>query len=223
MTGTTRTFPVEGLLFDNDGVLSDSLELAARGWDRWAAEFAPQFDFRTMTEHGVPARDLVARLLPADRVDAACVVLERYEIAESAGTRPLPGAVELTRTLPEDRWAVVTSATPELARVRLEAAGLAPRILVTADDVSHGKPHPEPYLAGARALGLDPAVCVVFEDAPAGVRAARAAGIGVVVGIGRALAEAEPEPGVGATIVVPSLAHVAWSEGVLTVGGAPRS
>ncbi len=204
-----REFPIDGLLFDNDGVLSDSLELAAIGWDRWSAEYAPDFDFRTMVEHGVPARDLVAKLIAPELVADACVVLERYEIEESEATEPLPGAVALTSALPGDRWAVVTSATPELARVRLAAAGLHPVHVVTADDVTHGKPHPEPYLAGARAIGVDPARCVVFEDAPAGVQAALAAGVGVIVGIG--------ESAVGATVTVPSLAHVTWADGVLRV------
>ena len=204
------SYPIGGLLFDNDGVLSDSLELAALGWNRWAAEYAPGFDFATGAEHGVPARDLVAKLVAPELVAEACAVLERYEIEVSGETQALPGAVALTQSLPAAQWAVVTSATPELARVRLAAAGLQPTVVVTADDVVNGKPHPEPYLAGAAAIGIAPERCVVFEDAPAGVAAARAAGIGVVVGIGTQDLR-------DATVVVPSLAHVSWADGVLTV------
>ena len=207
------TFAIDGLLFDNDGVLSDSLGLAALGWNRWALEYSPGFDFATSAEHGVPARDLVARLVAPELVAEACAVLERYEIEVSGRTRALPGALALTQSLPPAQWAVVTSATPELARVRLAAAGLQPTVVVTADDVVNGKPHPEPYRAGAAAIGIDPARCVVFEDAPAGVAAARAAGVGVVVGIGD---QHLPD----ATIVVPSLAHVSWADGVLTVDAA---
>lgn len=204
------SYPIDGLLFDNDGVLSDSLDLAAIGWNRWAAEYAPGFDFATGAVHGIPARDLVARLVAPELVEEACAVLERYEIEVSHETPALPGAVALTQSLPPAQWAVVTSATPELARVRLAAAGLQPAIVVTADDVENGKPHPEPYLAGAAAIGVSPDRCVVFEDAPAGVAAARAAGIGVIVGIGgQDLGDA--------TVVVPSLAHVSWSDGTLTV------
>lgn len=204
------SYTISGLLFDNDGVLSDSLELSAIGWNRWAAEYSPGFEFATMAPHGVPARDIIAGLIAPERVAQAVTVLERYEIEVSGDTKPLPGAVELTQSLPAERWAVVTSATPELAQVRLSAAGLRPTIVVTADDVVNGKPHPDPYLAGAKAIGADPADCVVFEDAPAGVAAARAAGIGLIVGIGEQDLR-------DATIVVPSLAHVSYRDGVLTV------
>jgi sugar-phosphatase len=55
-----------------------------------------------------------------------------------------------------------------------------PEVLITADDVTHGKPHPEPYLKGAEGMGLSPAECLVIEDAPAGIQAARAGGMKVV-------------------------------------------
>jgi mannitol-1-/sugar-/sorbitol-6-phosphatase len=206
-----RTFPVTGLLFDNDGVLSDSLAPALLAWKRWATVYAPHFDVDTQFEHGVPARDVIARLVAPELVDEAFTALERDEIAVSHDTTALAGARELTRSLPAETWAVVTSATPELALVRLAAAGITPSHVVTADDVENGKPHPEPYLAGAAAIGVAPAHCVVFEDAPAGVRAALAAGIGVVVGIG------DEVRGEGATLIVDSLAHVSWADGVLTV------
>lgn len=92
----------------------------------------------------------------------------------------LPGTRDLLDALPADRWAVVTSATHRLAAARLDAVGIRPKTLVTADEVTHGKPHPEPYLLAARQLGVDPARCVVFEDAPAGLAAGRAAGMTTV-------------------------------------------
>jgi mannitol-1-/sugar-/sorbitol-6-phosphatase len=211
MATSSLTFPVAGLLFDNDGVLSDSLEQAVLAWKRWAVEYAPHFDVDTQFEHGVPARDLIARLVAPELVDEAFAALESDEIDVSSGTVALAGARELTASLPPGSWAVVTSATPLLARARLASAGIEPSVLVTADDVQHGKPHPEPYLAGARAIGVDPANCVVFEDAPAGVRAALAAGVGLVVGIGDEVREE------GATLIVDSLAQVSWADGVLTV------
>jgi mannitol-1-/sugar-/sorbitol-6-phosphatase len=211
MSTPPRTFPVSGLLFDNDGVLSDSLEQAVLAWKRWAAEYAPHFDVDTQFEHGVPARELIARLVKPELVEEAFAALEADEIAVSHNTVALAGARELTASLAVGTWAVVTSATPELARVRLAAAGIDATVVVTADDVSRGKPHPEPYLAGARAIGVEPANCVVFEDAPAGVRAALAAGIGVIVGIG------DEVRGEGATLIVDSLAHVSWADGLLSV------
>jgi len=93
----------------------------------------------------------------------------------------LPGVPELLAALPLDCWTVVTSATERLARVRLAVGGIpVPERLVTADQVTKGKPHPEPFLAGAALLGLKPEECVVFEDSASGTKAGRAAGCTVV-------------------------------------------
>src|SRR5713101_8071219 len=103
------------------------------------------------------------------------------ELVDVEGVIPLPGAVELLRALPLERWAIVTSCTRALARVRIAAAGLPkPKHLVTATDVQHGKPSPEPYLKGAQMLGIPAADCLVVEDAPAGIRAGKAAGAQVL-------------------------------------------
>jgi sugar-phosphatase len=93
----------------------------------------------------------------------------------------MPGAIELVRSIPEGRWGVVTSGTRLLASARLRFGGLpVPKILVTADDVANGKPHPEPYLKGAELMGVKPADCLVIEDAPAGIQSARAGGMKVI-------------------------------------------
>jgi sugar-phosphatase len=93
----------------------------------------------------------------------------------------MPGAAELLKSLPEDRWAVVTSGTRIPATTRLQFANLPlPRVLVGADDVSKGKPDPEPYLKGAQLLGMNPADCLVIEDAPAGIQSAHAGGMKVI-------------------------------------------
>jgi sugar-phosphatase len=90
----------------------------------------------------------------------------------------MPGAAELIKAIPEGRWCVVTSGTRHLATSRLKLASLpTPQVLVSADDVSKGKPDPEPYLMGAKLLGMKPAECLVIEDAPAGIRAAHAGGM----------------------------------------------
>jgi len=108
-------------------------------------------------------------------------VILRGEIEDTDGVVPLPGARELLSSLPENQWALVTSCARPLAEVRLKVAGLPmPRNMVTCDDVRHGKPDPEPYIRGAALLGVPPAKCVVFEDAPAGIRAGKAAGALVI-------------------------------------------
>lgn len=182
---TEIRFTVDGVLFDCDGVLVDSLETAAVAWDAWAADFAPGYDFRRQVSHGVRAADTVAALVPPERLAEAVTALNAAELDSAEATAAIPGAVILTATIPPERWAVVTSAIGELARRRLAAAGhRQPLAFVAAEDVERGKPHPDPYVRGAEALGMAPGRCIVFEDAPAGVRAARAAGAAFVVGVG---------------------------------------
>jgi sugar-phosphatase len=131
--------------------------------------------------HGRPARALIADLLPGQDVNALAAELEARETADAAGSRPLPGAATLLDALPADRLAVVTSGTAPVARARLEATGLQPPpVLITADQLERGKPHPEPYLTAARRLGVPPDRCLVIEDAPAGIAAGRASGARVL-------------------------------------------
>ncbi|WOF22898.1 HAD-IA family hydrolase [Microbacterium betulae] len=213
---TTRRFPVDGILFDCDGVLVDSLEPAAIAWDAWAARYSPGYDFRSQIAHGVRAADTVAGLVEPQVFDEAVAALEEEEVLGAAATRPIPGAVALTTSIPLGRWAVVTSAARRLAVARLAAAGHpAPSALVTADDVEHGKPHPDPYLRGAEALRVPVHACAVFEDAPAGVRAARAAGAGLVVGVGDHL-EGEP-----VDAHVDDLSAAAYEDGAILIRTAP--
>jgi len=104
------------------------------------------------------------------------------EIADIDDVHPIPGAEAFLRDLPADRWAVVTSAQRDLALSRLTAAGLPiPTVLVTAEDVSRGKPAPDGYVLAAQRLGVSVDACLVFEDAPAGVLAGEAAGAQVIV------------------------------------------
>ena len=104
--------------------------------------------------------------------------MEQRELNDTDGLRVLPGAKELLAALPPDRYTIVTSGTRQLATKRLQVAGLpVPAKMITADDVTRGKPDPEPYLAGAAALGFEPQECLVFEDAPSGIRSAKAGGM----------------------------------------------
>jgi sugar-phosphatase len=204
--------PIDGLLFDCDGVLVDSLEAAAVAWDVWAAEYAPTFDFRRDIKHGVRMSDTVAGLVAPELREQSERELIRLELESAGETVAMPGALELLSSLPVGSWAVVTSGVRDLAYARLAAAGLPiPGAVVTADDVTNGKPAPEPYLRGAALIGIDPSRCVVFEDAPAGLAAGRAAGVPTLVGIGDGARDA------GATIVVPDLRSVAYANGVLRV------
>ena len=170
-----------GVLFDLDGVLVDSTPAVARVWAWWAREHGFEPDEVVRKAHGRPSIATISELLPHADHAAEDREVERREIADVQGVIPLPGAMELLQALPLDRWAIVTSCTRALAQVRIGAAGLPkPRHLVTSTDVQHGKPAPEPYLKGAQILGVPAANCLVVEDAPAGIRAGKAAGARVL-------------------------------------------
>ncbi len=173
----------QALLFDNDGTLVSSLASVDRCWTRWATEYGiTAEEFARVELHGRPAAEIAADLLPAEVVPEAVARIEDLEVADvpNGGVHLLPGTRAFLDSLPAERWAVVTSATRRLAEARLDAVGILPKTLVAADDITRGKPDPEPYLLAARTLGVDPAHCVVFEDAPAGLAAGRAAGMATV-------------------------------------------
>ena len=170
-----------GVLFDLDGVLVDSTPAVARVWAGWAREHGLDPEEVTRKAHGRPSIATIRELLPNADHAAENREVERREIADVGGVVPLPGAMELLRALPLDRWAIVTSGPRRLAGARIAAAGMPqPKHLVTASDVRQGKPYPEPYLRGAQFLGIAPADSVVLEDAPAGILAGKAAGARVV-------------------------------------------
>src|SRR6267154_3527317 len=166
-----------GVLFDLDGVLVDSTPAVARVWAGWAHEHGFNPDEVVKKAHGRPSITTIRELLPHADHAVEDREVERREIADVEGVVPLPGAMELLKALPLERWAIVTSCTGALANVRIAAAGLPrPRHLVTSTDVKHGKPNPEPYIKGAQMLGVPASECIVIEDAPAGIRAGKAAG-----------------------------------------------
>jgi mannitol-1-/sugar-/sorbitol-6-phosphatase len=199
--------PAGILLFDSDGVLVDSDASVIEAWSQWADHYdLPTADVLEMV-HGRPARQTVAFWLPGPLQPDALDLIVRLELATASSVRAMPGSVETVSSLAPGRWAVITSGTSELAAARLAAAGIPrPPVLITADDVTHGKPAPDPYLAAARALDVPAGEGVVFEDAPAGIASARAAGVGAVVGVGRRTRE------LGVDAYVPDLSHLTITE-----------
>jgi mannitol-1-/sugar-/sorbitol-6-phosphatase len=170
-----------GVLFDLDGVLVDSTPAVARVWTWWARRHGFNAEEVVRQAHGRPSITTIRELLPDGDHDAENREVERREIEDIADVIPLPGALQLLEALPLDRWAIVTSCTRRLAEVRIAAAELPkPKYLVTSNDVRRGKPDPEPYLKGAQILAVAAEECVVVEDAPAGIRAGKAAGARVV-------------------------------------------
>jgi sugar-phosphatase len=175
------TFHCAAILFDLDGVLVDSTGSVGRQWRIWARERGIDEEKVIAIAHGVRAVEVVRTVAPHLDAEAEVRSLEKREAADHDGVSVMPGAVDLVRSIPEGRWGVVTSGSRYLATARLRLAGVpVPRVMITADDVVNGKPHPEPYLKGAESLGVNPGECLVIEDAPAGIRAAHAGGMKVI-------------------------------------------
>ena len=214
--------PFSGVLLDLDGTLIDSIPAVVRSWVRWCDEYGID-PARLRGLHGVTAENVIERLLPPERRVEAFARIREIEVADVDGIVVLPGAAELLTTLADGGvpTAIVTSGTTDLAEARLAATGLPhPPVVVTASDVARGKPWPDPWLEGARRLGVDPARCVVVEDAVAGLRAARAAGCRALVAVLGTTPREELEP--EADLVVPDLPALVTSvEGHrLSVAGA---
>jgi sugar-phosphatase len=195
------------MLFDMDGVLLSSIASAERCWKQWARNYGVPHWQDVTVPHGTRAAEIVAMLAPQVDVAEGLRRIEDMEIADVHDIVTLPGARELLESLPLERWAIVTSATERLLAARLRAAGLPqPERLISADRVTRGKPDPQPYLLGAERLGVAAADCLVFEDAPSGVKAGVAAGCRVVGVLGTVPAEELRD--CGASWLVPSLAAV---------------
>ncbi len=198
------------LLFDMDGVLISSIASVNRCWRRWALHYRVPDAEKFEVAHGTRAVEIIIKLRPdfnKEQVAEGLRLIEDMEIDDVADLKVLPGARELLASLPPERWTIVTSATRRLMTARLKAAGLPePKRLIAGDDVANGKPHPEPYMTGARLLGYSPAECVVVEDAPSGVGSGKAAGSRVLGVLGTH--KAEDLYAAGAEWVVESLSGV---------------
>jgi len=170
------------ILFDMDGTLVDSTAVVDAVWTEFAEANAAVPADVLQFGHGRPSRDTVARFAAdAARTEEWLEWIHTAEAERFGDVTAILGAVDVVTALPRHAWAVVTSAIRGPALERLSLSGFPePGLLIGADDVTHGKPHPEPYLAAASALGIEPARCVVFEDTSAGVEAGLAAGCQVV-------------------------------------------
>jgi len=174
-------FRCSAILFDLDGVLIDSTRSVDRQWRAWAREQGIDEEKVMAIAHGVRTLEVVRAVAPHLDAEAEVRRLESREAQDQADVVVMPGAAELIHAIPEGRWCVVTSGTRYLATARLRFGGLpVPKVLVTADDVANGKPHPEPYLRGAELLGVKHEDCLVIEDAPAGIRSGHAGRMKVI-------------------------------------------
>ena len=170
-------------LFDMDGTILNSIPATERVWSRWALKHGLDVATFLPTMHGVRGIDTITRLgLPGVDPVVEAREVEQGEMEDVDGILPIPGAIAFLSSLPADRWGIVTSAPVALAHRRLAAAGIPlPSVIVTAGDVTKGKPAPDGYRLGAERLGFASSDCLVFEDVPAGILAGEAAGAQVAV------------------------------------------
>ena len=170
-------------LFDMDGTVLNSIAAAERIWSAWAVRHGVNVETFLPTIHGVRAIDTITRLnLPGVDAEAQAAFITTAEIEDVEGIVEIPGAAAFLKSLPADRWAMVTSAPRDLALRRMAAAGIPePVVMITAEDVSAGKPDPAGYRLAAKRLGLEPADCLIFEDATVGIQAAEAAGAPLMI------------------------------------------
>lgn len=196
----------DAFLFDMDGTLLTSIEASQRVWGRWAAGFGLDAATFLPQAHGMQVAEVIARLaIPGVDATKESERILREELADMQGVKEIRGAAAFLASLPPARWAVVTSAPRVLARRRLSVAGLpTPRVLIAAEDMERGKPDPACYRLAAARLAVEPADCLVFEDAPAGIAAGESAGAAVVV-----VTAAHPEAAVGPHPAIPDYAGIA--------------
>jgi len=177
------SFRCQAILFDLDGVLIDADLIYERHWKAWATRHQVSFERILEVHHGSPAARTIQIVAP--HLDAVAEARDYNhgleEDTDMPGAVAYPGVKEILEKLPPDRWAIATSASRKIARARLQYLGLpVPSVLITPEDVRQGKPAPDPYLKAAEGIGFSAEECLVIEDAPAGIDAARAAGARVI-------------------------------------------
>ncbi len=178
---TEKRIPCKALLFDLDGVLIDSTGNIMRHWQVWADRNCIDMNTINRVAHGLQTIETMRRVAPHLNVEKEAFEFAANEFEDTDGIVAIAGAHELLSGLPPESWTIVTSGCLKLVEARMAKTGLPkPENLVSADDVKQGKPAPDAYLLGARRLGVEPARCVVFEDAPAGIEAGKKAGMRVV-------------------------------------------
>jgi len=178
--GVEARFSLEcdAILFDLDGVLVDSTARVAETWERWARKHGLDPTRVIAAAHGRRTIETVQIVAPHLAATDEVATLEASESVGTEGVFEVPGAREILASLPPDSWAIVTSGIRAVATLRIRHTRLPmPKVLVCAEDIHSGKPDPEGYLTAAELLGIDPAGCIVIEDTPPGLEAARAGGM----------------------------------------------
>ena len=171
-------FSCDAIIFDLDGVLVDSASAIISHWQSWGDSHALSLERIMRVAHGLRTVDTIRRVAPHLDAEKEAAAFEAMEVSDATGLVAYRGAASLLETIPCASWAIVTSGSKQLASARLRHTGLPmPQIMITSDDVQNGKPDPEAYLLAASRMMLPAGRCLVVEDSPAGLKAARAAGM----------------------------------------------
>jgi sugar-phosphatase len=172
---------VEAIIFDLDGVLANSIAVLEESWGIWCAEKGLDFETVMRIAHGRRKPEILAIVVPDLDPQPEIERLIQLENDRIASVKPIPGAAAFVAQVPAGKWAIATSGELGGALARLKQVGIIPPpVLISAENVQMGKPNPEVYLKAAAGIGIAPEKCLVFEDAPAGIAAARAAGMTAV-------------------------------------------
>ncbi|KAL0581399.1 hypothetical protein V5O48_000663 [Marasmius crinis-equi] len=179
----SQTLLVDAILFDMDGTLIDSTPGLIKAWEQFCKDYDLGDPAKVVHDtHGRRLYDTLKDVCNIQDEHKLQAEIDRFEeLVILGGPVPLPGALDLLKALSlvhSSSWTIVTSATSYYAPRALERCGIPlPELgIVTSNDVEHGKPHPDPYLAGARKCGAEPQRCLVVEDAIAGLKSGRNAG-----------------------------------------------
>ncbi|OKO99476.1 HAD-IA family hydrolase [Xenorhabdus eapokensis] len=172
----------KAILFDLDGTLVDSGSCIERLWYQWAQENHLDTKYVLSIIHGRTIEETL-KLISSYFYNQHCVdEIKERAIAELNQVKPIAGAADFIKTIPAGRMAIVTSGAKKVSMQSIISAGIpVPDIMVTSEDISRGKPNPEPYLKAAEILGVQPSECLVFEDADSGIQSALAAGMSVII------------------------------------------